>query len=280
MKKVLFTIIAFTGIAIGIKAQDITESDSIALLKSKLEYVSGELTRIDAENQKLAQEKKWNGIWGKGRYTMLAYSLSSSVTAAGVKTKADISVALAKGNQYFFNKRPFGDIVKIGLDVRWFDLNFVKYKNTEYEITDGWIEGNWSDGIDADLGFLDRFANLGIYDVHISAFGIGPVVSIAPFSHLNNAARYFRTTLYFHYRPTFGMHLVSDDGEIETSMAYCNMMDFGGKFQYRYISLGLESNWGNGKYSQISSYFESDDKAISPKKRKFSNFRIYIAFAF
>lgn len=286
MKKVLIAFIAFAGAVTDLSAQETVESDSLALLKSQLDYANSELSRLDAENQQLSQEKKWSEIWGKGRYTMIAYAPSASSTENGYKSNASFSLALAKGNQYFFNKRPFGGMVKVGLDIRWFEINFMKYKKVNYESAGDWIEGDGWDDDDDDYGsgFLDSFSNLGRYDLHTSAFGFGPVVSIAPLSHLNNAARFLRATLYFHYKPTFGLHLVSEDGEMDTSMAYCNMMDFGGKIQYRRIALGLEGSWGSGKYSQISSMFgfdEDDEEEAMPKiKRKFSNFRIYIAFSF
>ncbi|MDE6415945.1 MAG: hypothetical protein K2K68_02835 [Duncaniella sp.] len=282
MKKILITLIALAGIFSG-KAQETVENDSLALLKSQLEYANSELSRLDAENQRLAQEKKWSEIWSKGRYTMIAYSPSASSTEYGIKSNASFGFALAKGNQYFFNKKPFGGMVKVGLDMRWTDISFIKYKKADYEVTDGWIDGEWGYGDDDDdSGFLDSFTDLGRYDLHVSAFCFGPVVSVAPLSHLNNAARFLRATLYCHYKPTFGVHLVSEDGEMDTSMAYCNMWDFGGKIQYRGLALGLEGCWGSGKYSQISSLFESDDEEETlPKiKRKFSNFRIYIAFSF
>lgn len=289
MKKLFIALIALTGIWTGLKGQEVAEVDSLSLLKSQLEYTNNRLDQLDAETKRLAQEKKYSEIWGKGRYTMLAYSLSSSSTEYGVKTNADFSIALAKGNQYFFNKRPFAGMVKVGLDIRWTEINFMKYKKIKYDVTDGWDEdyGDWGydDDDEGDFGFLDGLSDLGRYDLHISAFGFGPVVSVAPLSHLDNAARYLRATLYYHYKPTFGIHLVSEDGEMDTSMAYCNMMDFGGKIQYRGIALGLEGSWGSGKYSQISSLFggdedDEDDEPMPKIKRKFSNFRVYLAITF
>ncbi len=277
MKKLFITFLALAGIFAGAKAQESIERDSLELLKAELEIANTELARLDAENQQLAQEKKWREIWGKGRYTMIAYAPSASSKEDGFKTDASFALAVAKGNQYFFNRKPFGGMVKVGLDMRWFEISFMKYKKIEYETTDGW-DDNWGWDDEDVPGFLDGLSDFGRYDLHVSAFGFGPVVSVAPLSHLNNAARYLRATLYFHYKPTFGMHIVSDDGEMETSLAYCNMMDFGGKIQYRAIALGLEGSWGNGKYKQI--VFDDEEEALPKIKRNFSSFRIYLAFTF
>lgn len=277
MKRILITLIAIAGIIIG-RAQQSLESDSLALLKSELEYVNAKLADVENQKKQLAKEKKWLEIWRNGRYTMLAYAPSASTTEYGLKSDASLSLAIAKGNQYFFNKHPFGGMVKVGLDMRWTEVSFIKYKKIDYETTDGWIDD------DDDSGIFDMFSNLGRYDLHVSAFGFGPVVSVAPFTNFDNAARYLRATLYFHYKPTFGLHLVSEDGEMDSSVAYCNMMDFGGKIQYRGIAFGVESNWGNGKYSQISSLFgsddENDDEPMPKIKRKFSQCRIFLAFSF
>ncbi len=278
MKKLVITFLALAGIITGVKAQEAAETDSLALLRSELDHVNSELARIDAENQRIAQEKKWGEIWGKGRYTMIAYAPSASSTENGFKTDASFGLAVAKGNRYFFNKRPFGGMVKVGLDVRWVEISFTKYKKVDYEFTDGW-DDDWSYGDDEDVpGFLDGLSDFGRYDVHLSAFGFGPVVSVAPFAHLNNAARYLRASLYFHYKPTVGVHLVSEDGEMESSFAYCNMMDFGGKIQYRAVALGLEGSWGSGKYKQI--VFDDEEESLPKVNRKFSSFRIYVALTF
>lgn len=272
MKRFLLLILS-AAVYSGIVAQ--TPSDSTEILKQELEEANEMLAEKDLEIARLERESKWAGIWGKGKYTMISYAPSASVKAEGIKEKSSFSFAISKGNSYFFPKKPIAGLLKVGFDMRWTDIQVTKYKKGEYITTDNWNTGN--DDVDDMLSDLN---NLGVWDLHIGAFGVGPVVSVAPFSMMDNGARFLRATLYFHYQPTFGLHLVSQDGDLKTSMAYCNMFDFGGKIQYRAIALGVENRWGSGKYSEIISFEDDDEDSHGKIKRKFSSFRVYVAFSF
>ncbi len=265
----LISLMSFSCIA----AQE--PADSVEYLQDELDAANAELAAKDIEIERLNRENNWSKIWSSGRYTALSYAPSASVKTDGLKEKASFAFAISKGNSYFFPKRPIAGLLKVGFDIRWTDIQVTKYKN--HDLANDYPDDNPDDEDDGYDDILSKFNNLGIWDLHIGAFGIGPVVSVAPFSMFDNAAKYLRATLYFHYQPTFGLHLVSDNGNIETSMAYCNMFDFGGKIQYRWVALGVESHWGSGKFSQIVS-FGDNDKADSKINRKFSSFRVYIAF--
>lgn len=277
MRHILFLLLAIASVA-GVRAQE--PVDSLDYLRDELDAANAELAEKDLEIERLNREKNWNSIWGKGKYTMLSYAPTANVKAEGLKEKASFSFAITKGNSYFFPKRPIAGLLKVGFDVRWTDIQVTKYKKRNFVTSDNWNADGGNTGGDDDYGdILSKFNNLGVWDLHIGAFGIGPVVSVAPFSMMDNAAKYLRATLYFHYQPTFGLHLVSDEGDINSSMAYCNIFDFGGKIQYRRVALGVESRWGSGKYSQIAVLNSSDDEDSRPKiKRDFSSFRVYIAF--
>ena len=58
MKRILITLIAIAGIITG-RAQQSIESDSLALLKSELEYVNAKLA--DVENQKNSWPRRRSG---------------------------------------------------------------------------------------------------------------------------------------------------------------------------------------------------------------------------
>lgn len=68
----------------------------------------------------------------------------------------------------------------------------------------------------------------------------------------DNASKHIRLSFYGHYQPTFGINLISQDGDIESSTAFCNMFNRGGKLVYRRISFGIEKQWGESKQSSRS----------------------------
>ncbi|MDE6379540.1 MAG: hypothetical protein K2L11_03635 [Muribaculaceae bacterium] len=56
-------------------------------------------------------------------------------------------------------------------------------------------DSGWDNDYDDDWDD-DFLPDIGQYDIHIGAFGIGPAVSVAPFSRLYNEARFIRASLY------------------------------------------------------------------------------------
>lgn len=221
IKQIVGLMIALSAFATA-KAQE--PADSLAYLRSELDEANQQLLQKDKELKEMAQKEKWNSIWGKGKYTLLSYAPSAKVTVQGAyDEKSKFVFAIAKGNTYFFHKKPIAGLLKIGLDVRWTDIQVTKYKDLELLTSDNWQDN--PEGDEDDSSFLD---NLGRWDLHLGAFGVGPTISVAPFSMFDNAAKYLRITFYGHYQPTFGLHLVSQDGETDTSMAYCNMFNAGG----------------------------------------------------
>ena len=285
MKKIIIAFFALITIANIAFAQDI---DSIAILKQQIVDIN---SRLDAQEEKintLLEIRERDKIWGKGRYTNLAYGAGASAEQDGFKFNSDWSFSLSKGTSYLFPNKPFFNMLKVGFDIRWFDISATCYKNnTDYTGGSNWYPDYGYDDWYDDYWYEDDYEDIGHYDIHVGAFGIGPVVSVAPFSSFNNGLRFLRATLYFHYQPTIGLHLMDEDGEMELSSAYCNMMDFGGKIQWRGIALGVEGKWGSGKFSSLVDPDDFDydygydyDYDSSSTKRKFSSTRLYISFTF
>ena len=145
---------------------------------------------------------------------------------------------LTTGNTYLWPKGEgwAGNRIKVGVDVRWFDVSFVKYnkypkiggvdlKNfvgtlddifgPEYSRAPGDFDGDWGWGEDEDDGyddfaddFMDKIGNM---QVQIG-MGVGPSVSIAPLAHLDNAARFLRVNIYGHFDPQASVVISKDRG--------------------------------------------------------------------
>lgn len=275
MKKILSLLAAALLTGTAIQAQEPT--DSIAILKNQIDS-------IQTEKDNLSKAQKWNSIWSNNKYTMISYAPSTDVTVDGAyKEDAKFSFALTKGNTYYLHSKPIGGILKIGLDVRWFDIQATKYEKIEYETSDNWQDspsfGNEDEDADDVLEMLD---DIGRWDLQ-AGIGIGPAVTVAPFSMFDNASKHIRFSFYGHYQPSFGINLISQDGDVESSTAFCNMFNYGGKLIYRRISFGIEKQWGEGKYKQLNIFNDDEDNSDLPSvkhKRKFSSLRLYVAFSF
>ncbi len=275
MKKILSLLAAALLTATAIQAQEPT--DSIAILKNQIDS-------IQIEKDNLSKTLKWQSIWSNNKYTMISYAPSTDVTVDGAyKEDAKFSFALTKGNTYYLHSKPIGGILKIGLDLRWFDLQATKYEKIDYETSDNWQDSP-SFGDEDDDEILEMLDDIGRWDLHIG-MGIGPTVTVAPFSMFDNASKHIRLSFYGHYQPSFGINLISQDGDVESSTAFCNMYNYGGKLVYRRISLGIEKQWGEGKYKQLTIFNDDEEDDNSPipsikHKRKFSSLRFYVAFSF
>jgi hypothetical protein len=219
-------------------------------------------------------QKREKAIWGKGRYTNLGYAITDFAPEGESPTRSKWSFFISKGTTYNFPRHPLAGLVKIGLDVRWFDIQASKLK--------GFDQSEWSSTIDRTVADPDddesiELPNIGEY-VITAGMGIGPRVTVAPFSSFNNKARYLKASLYFHYRPSYTGYLYCEDGDVEVSHGFYNMFDFGGTINYRFISLGIEGNWGNGKMESIS--FDSDFSGGDKIKHKIASTRFFLSIAF
>lgn len=252
------------------------------------------LENANMELDKMQKKEKYKEIWRKGRYTEIGYAVAQTGTDFEPVEKGKFGFFLRKGTSFLFPGTPLAGMVKVGFDVNWFDLSVAKYKSSSISGDSNWgnIGGDiYTDdgyyGDDDDDEFMDKFSNLGRWGIMIGAFGIGPNVTVAPFSMFNNAARFLKASIYFRYQPTFGVYLVSEDGELEASYSYCNMFQFGGKIMWKAIGLGIEGHWGSGKFNQLGFEADEDDygdvfETTSSDKitRRFANTRIYLTFSF
>lgn len=218
-------------------------------------------------------------IWGKGRYLNLSYAVANTAPKGSSVEKGKFGFALTKGTTYLFPKKPFFGMLKVGFDINWMDVTFAKYNSAAWENSFNYDYGNDDDDL------MSKF-NLGRMSLLVGVLGVGPNVTVAPFANMNNAARFLKASLYFHYQPTFGIYMVTEDGDLEASYAYCNMFQFGGKIQWKFIGLGIEGHWGSGNFKQIA--FENEDEygdffgnaSKGKYTRKFANTRIYLSLSF
>ena len=293
MKRILLTaVVAMAAMAAGAQEYADSTQTETDLLKRELAQREAELAQRDAElaqrDAELAEIERRNidkAIWSPGRFTKLGFNFASTGDGFNAVDKSQYSFTLSKGASYMFPSRPVAGMLKFGFDMTWFDFTFTKYKTPSYGVGGGWtseIEHDYDNGYYDDEE-EDFDLNLGRMSLSLGALGIGPRVSIAPFSGMNNALRYLRGSIYFHYQPTVTAYAVSEDGNGDAAFAYVGMWRFGGCLQYRRIGLGVEGYWGKGKFSPISlasfydDGFDDDGEKI---ERKFAATRLYLSLSF
>ena len=265
MKKFFILIMALYCTAQSSFAQTSTTYEE---LENENQALKKELAEKDKQLSEETLKEKYRNIWGKGRYTNIGYAISETSTEYS-KEKAKFGISVTKGSSFLFPNKPLGGMVKVGFDINWADLNFAKYDKATITTNIG--------GHD----YREELTGLNRWNLLIGVFGIGPNVTVAPLSFLNNAANALKASIYFHYQPTFGMYLNSGGGESEAAYAYCNMFQFGGKITWKVIGVGIEGYWGSGKFKSLS-FDEGFNISSSDSKitRKFANTRIYLSLMF
>lgn len=256
------------------------------------EFEDVEVLAISEDNEPTAQHSittsnplDYSRIWKQKRYFKLSYNFSQTQQAGRALEKAKFGFGLTSGQTWLFPKQPVAGMLKFGFDVNYFDIQVAKYHSpgSAFNIPDDFFNKDEENSFD----------NLGRWGLQLGILGVGPNVSIAPFSSMDNGARFLRASLYFHYQPTLGAYLVSEDGDVDAAYAYCNIFQLGGQITWKFIGLGIEANWGSGKFKNLIEKFGYDDDEEKPirdelglpafngkLKRKFANTRLFITFMF
>ena len=165
-----------------------------------------------------------------------------------VAMKSDLGVSLTSGKTYYLHKKPIANMVKIGLDWSWLDLNVVRYR-THYGL------------IPNDDGYEEYQAEAGMQ--------FGTSVTVNPTHHLKVSA-YFRVT------PSYSARY--DTGREHGHGNYITMYNVGGAVAWKLLSLGVEYRGGKCAYKSFDGgYYEFGSKDDKLKTR---GVRFYIGFRF
>lgn len=276
MKKILISACVALAATLSVSAQ--TENNDITV-EEKLDQMQNQLDEANSRIDELDKEALNRSIWSRGKYFHFIYANMEAAYEDCPVEKPKFGFGISLGNVYYLHKKPLFNMVKIGLDVMWTDLTVAKMKSSYSDndfVGDFDPNGGFDDG--GDGGF---FSNLGRWNMTLG-MGIGPIVSVAPFAwHGGNAAK-LKCSVYFHYKPSAGVYLLSEDGNTEASWAFCNMFDFGFRATWKLIGVGVEGHWGSGKFKQVT-VGEGDNMigmSDEKRKRKFAATRVYLSLTF
>lgn len=296
---------------------------------SRLDSIENALALANSRLAILRADSIHDAVWRTGRYFNVGYSIASTSSDVYNAEKAKFGVFISKGTSYLWpRKSPIGGMLKLGFDVRWFDMQFAMYdKFARKVVSEGNFNGvnnysGWTSDMTASSdnggGASAKYPNYATFNhmsLLVGAFGIGPTLTVAPLTFMDNAVASLRLNLYFHYQPTFGLNLYTAkcvyagngvnpidgtelpecESEVLPEYGYANMFDWGFKIQWRTFGLGFETRWGSGKLtnSSYSPYcwgentfygktinMNGADDIEGSYTRKFSESRIYLDFVF
>jgi hypothetical protein len=164
--------------------------------------------------------------------------------------KSSWGTAISTGRTFVVHRRPIADMLHIGIDATWFDLNAANYKLP---------------------------LSINSYQLDIS-MGVGVGVHLTPVGKLG-------IHLYGRYNPTLGTYLVvpgkgmdeqMEDliGGFDARLAYVSGVVTGGAVSWGLVSLGFEYRMGVGNYKSV---LHKEDPKV---KLTTSGWRAYFGFRF
>lgn len=250
--------------------QEQQRNDSLTQVVQKLEE------RVN-DTQK---QQHFDRVWQRSKYRNIAFVKQSLQEEGGTgeKWNSDFAFALTMGRTYYLHRKPILNMIKLGIDWTYMDLNYANYgKISEYALEGG---DNSSNIPNPEYPYEEKDEDLNIgrhqfeYSMHV-----GPSITINPIDHL-------KVNAYFRYAPTFSGILIDDD----FSCNYASFFVSGASISYKLISFGIEGRWGKAKYNNFSmNEFTEEDldvenpnlgDMVSKSKRKFktNSVRFYISF--
>ncbi len=271
MKKFFVTLFALVSI-LGVSATEsndttMTTLSDIIAMESQSKYNNDNATRL-------------KGIWSKTKYFNISYNTTKMSSedfpmpgfrGVNLEFKNKLGVGLQWGRTFNFHKRPLGDIVYIGLDYTWMDLNFNQYNYDTISI----------DNIfNPEEHYLPWNHKKMTLDYGMS---IGPSLTFYPFTPIHSdITDKIRFNFYFHVGYCASGTLIKDvhgsDGKTKEQFAWGHGLytSYGGSLTWNSIGIGYE--WRDDSkltYKAAKKDFDSGDMKI---KQKIT--RVYLQFRF
>lgn len=264
----------------------VTSLDDILQMQEEIHSLSSGETRV-------------RNVWKRNKYRNFGYNTakmeSDGKVPLGQKEngdeysrilsfESDWGASITLGTNYRLHK-PIANIVSIGLDYTWFDLNVHHFK------------------VDCDEAGAERMYNSSDQNEDLfhympweqekyeGEFGmmLGPSLTIAPFiMSRSNALAHLRFQVYYHigYRLSVALIRDKDNGHDENPDHYFSVFmcewghgvysAFGINLSWKSIGFGYETNSGDIEYKSLSSSDFGDGKT---KFKQTSN-RVYLQIRF
>lgn len=261
--------------------------------QARLDSINQEIAKTKAELAELSKESELKGVWGKGRYLSAGLSLMNHTESNyNDRVYAKFGAFVNKGTSYLWPERAFGGFLKVGIDVRWFDLQFCKLNTETHDLEFRGETTNLTNGLQSYPSYI-KFHQ---WYFTGSVLGIGPKISIAPFAWANGRATQFKINLYTLYQPTYGVMAYrgiactssgadfkpSDNNHNAYSHGYIHIVSYGGTMMWKNVGAGVEVRWGRGRFHEPAySWGNSESFYINRSPdghytRHFSSMRLFV----
>lgn len=229
------------------------------------------------------ESSSYDGVWKRTKSWGIGY-VASTLHRSGADIGSEYGFATDLTKTYILTKQPLFGFMKVGIDAKWFDINYVKYKNEVSKVS---FED--FDDYDDDYDIDEENFDIGSHNLNIG-LGVGPSIQLAPFINLNNGLRDLRADIFFHFTPSFSLLTLKEEGETNFYYGFNPTINFGVNLQWKMIGVGFEGRWGFPKYSNLNEKFDEfadedfDDFDIPIRKHSdkitSSSFRFFIRLCF
>lgn len=290
MKWMLFFMMFMGAVPVaGARSEDYSVATRIDSLDREIAAARRELDLLNSERHQFE-------VWGKGRYMNFGtMTMCRTENEMYPRQYCSFGLFANKGTSYLFPKaKGFGGFIKVGVDVRWVDVELVKYHSDNRDIT-------FSGSTGAGKGVLSRYPSylsMHYMNLTVGAFGVGPTVSIAPLAWVDKGISSLKLSLYVHYQPCYGLNVfrgvpydtenrkmnLKHGGAVYES-GFVSLVDFGARLQWHNFGLGVEGRRGAGRFNDSRYKWQNSDAfyvngAGGRYRRKFAEARIYLSFRF
>lgn len=274
MKKILFSIFAVACALMGYASEQYTDTTGM----NSLDDIIRAETRSKVDNENRDHLRK---VWSHNTFLRFSYNktkfssdefpsaIDNNVFSA--KYENEIGAGLQWGHSYHFHKNPIGNVLFIGLDYTWMDLNFNKYKASDT------IPSRYAQG--------ERAYNLPWHHEKMTlsyGMSLGPVLTLYPFSSTRSkGAQKLRLQCYFHVGYCVEGALIKKAGQYEDvsdEWAYGHGLytSFGANLAWGFIGIGYEvRNDNNLKYKAIHKDYDTGKMKVKEETS-----RLYLQFHF
>lgn len=243
--------------------EEYNTSEELAALRS-------EVNELRSSRDKQANEELVKKIWGRQKSWNIGFVNSNWDPEVAPKLKCNYGFSMDLRKTWYVT-RPIANMLRIGIDVKWFDITYVNYKASGYGSTRGGSRGwdSWGDGYDPsdwgydpddyDFDIDDEVPNLGSHQIDLG-MSIGVSATVAPFYNFGNQLQDLKAALYFHFTPTFSALLISEEDEdLQFNYAFVPYFNFGLDISWKALNFFVEGRWGSANYNMASASEDNFD---------------------
>lgn len=223
-------------LAVGLGCTANAQTSKEELQQAKIDSLTTVIQDLQTNQQNMQKQietvDKNTTVWKRGKYRNFSFSKEKiEIDGLDAATESEWGAAITMGKTFYLHKTPILNMIKIGLDWTYFDINAAGYKMD-----------NGEGGTDNAYHFT-------------AGMHIGPSVTVNPIDHL-------KASVYFRYAPSYA-GLYADDEYY--SGGYASFFVSGLSVAYKVISVGVEKRWGTVKYDLSDTDEKTKFKVSGPR---------------